>query len=191
LPLTLEDVSLTLDGYDAPLLAVSNVNGVQQINFQVPFELGGKDSARMVIQHGEDTTAPQTVRLSAQQPGIYTTDGTHAIAVHNSTFALVTDAEPLSEGETVFVYAAGLGGVTNPPPTGEAAPASPLAYAIAHMRVRLGGVDCEVPFAGLAPGFAGVYQINFQVPPGVPSGPVDLEVSAANIYAPMVKLPMR
>ena len=37
-------------------------------------------------------------------------------------------------------------------------------------KVTIGGVDAEVSFSGLAPGNAGQYQINVQVPNGVKPG---------------------
>ena len=35
----------------------------------------------------------------------------------------------------------------------------------------IGGVDASVSFAGLAPGFVGLYQVNAMVPGGVVAGP--------------------
>jgi hypothetical protein len=36
--------------------------------------------------------------------------------------------------------------------------------------VEVGGVSTTPTYVGLAPGIAGVYQVNFQVPAGAPSG---------------------
>jgi uncharacterized protein (TIGR03437 family) len=50
--------------------------------------------------------------------------------------------------------------------------------------VTLGGVPCEVTFAGLAPTLVGVYQINFRVPAGVASGLASVVVRAGGVDAP-------
>ena len=66
--------------------------------------------------------------------------------------------------------------------------ARPLATALADVRVKIGGVNCEVHFAGLAPGFTGVYQVNFRVPTGSAGGPRDLVVGANGVDSPAVKV---
>ena len=53
---------------------------------------------------------------------------------------------------------------------GVASPASPPARAVQTPRLQIGGRDAPVTFAGLAPGFAGVYQVNAVVPAGVAPG---------------------
>jgi uncharacterized protein (TIGR03437 family) len=40
--------------------------------------------------------------------------------------------------------------------------------------LRVAGVLCDLDYAGAAPGFVGVYQINFRLPAAVPSGLQDL-----------------
>ncbi|MEO8099076.1 MAG: PQQ-dependent sugar dehydrogenase [Acidobacteriota bacterium] len=191
LPPTMDGIALSMDGISAPLLSVSNLNGVEQVNFQVPFELQGRTSAALVISRAGASSAPQTVTLQAQQPGVYTLDGTRAIAVHNTSYTLVTDPSPLAAGEFAFLYASGLGAVTNAPVTGAAAASSPLARTVAQVHVTLGGLPCEVQFSGLAPGFAGLYQVNFRVPTGLAKGVYDLQLSVGAENAPVVKLPVQ
>jgi uncharacterized protein (TIGR03437 family) len=53
---------------------------------------------------------------------------------------------------------------------GRAAPASPLSSVVNPVAVTVGGVEAQVLFAGLAPGFSGLYQVNAFVPAGAPSG---------------------
>ena len=90
--------------------------------------------------------------------------------MHNADYTLATAARPLERDEYAFLYVSGLGAVANAPADGAGGPVSPPATAMADVRVTLGGVPCEVQFAGLAPGFAGVYQVNFRVPAGAAAG---------------------
>ena len=57
-------------------------------------------------------------------------------------------------------------------PDGAAAPASgnPLYQTVATASVTIGGVNAPVLFSGLAPGYVALYQVNVQVPEGVPTG---------------------
>jgi uncharacterized protein (TIGR03437 family) len=69
------------------------------------------------------------------------------------------------------VYATGLGLTLPPGRTGEAAPSSPLSQVVTPVQAQIGGLPAVVHFAGLAPGFAGLYQVNVQVPAGITPGP--------------------
>ena len=89
------------------------------------------------------------------------------------------------------MYAEGLGPVTNQPATGAGAPVAALAAALSDVRLSLGGVRCQVLFAGLAPELAGVYIVVFQVPSGVPSGVQDLALEAGAAKSPSVRVPVR
>jgi uncharacterized protein (TIGR03437 family) len=68
---------------------------------------------------------------------------------------------------------------------------SQLASTRTNFQVTLGGVACPVQYTGLAPGFVGVYQVNFQVPASVPSGNQDLIVSSGATSSPAVKVPVQ
>jgi uncharacterized protein (TIGR03437 family) len=87
--------------------------------------------------------------------------------------------QPAAPGDTLVVYLTGLGEATpngspsgTPLATGVVAPVSgnPLYETVAAPTVQLGGVAVTVLFSGIAPGTAGEYQIDFQVPTGVPEG---------------------
>jgi len=87
--------------------------------------------------------------------------------------------QPAAPGDYLVLYATGLGEVTpngdpsgTPLPTGVVAPVSgsPLYETTAAPTVQVGGVAATVLFSGVAPGTAGEYQIDFQVPTGVTEG---------------------
>jgi uncharacterized protein (TIGR03437 family) len=190
LPSTLAEVTVTIESIAAPLHVVANRNGQEQVNFQVPFEIAGRQEASVVVARAGASSAPVSVPVMPLMPAIYTAGGTSAVVVHNSDYSLVTAERPLQRGEDAFLYAAGLGPVTNQPVTGDGAPATALASATAEVQVTLGGVPCTVQFAGLAPGLVGVYQVNFQVHQSVPGGVQELVLTAGSETSPAVSVPV-
>ena len=97
----------------------------------------------------------------------------------SSAPALSNCGQPAAPGDYVVLYVTGLGEATpngstsgTPLATGTAAPSSgsPLYETTATPTVQIGGTPVTVLFSGIAPGFAGLYQIDFQVPMGVMEG---------------------
>ena len=171
LPTTLGGISAWIGGVPAPLFAVANVRGQEQINLQVPYEITGQTTVS--IQVNANGVLSNTVRVPVlpSHPGIFTVDGEAGAALHGASNALVTAANPAVANEVIAIYAAGLGPVSPAPKTGYPAPsAEPLARTATTPTVTIGGVGAPVLFSGLAPGFVGLYQVNAQVPGGVPPG---------------------
>ena len=133
---------------------------------------------------------PVTVPLSPTQPGLFTLDGTLAVAQH-ADFSLVTAERPAAPGEVVTLYAAGLGPVDGVfLSDGDPAPPSPLATTLIRVAVTIGGRPAETLFAGLAPGAVGLYQINVRVPSGLPPGEVEVTVQAGSALSCVARLPL-
>jgi uncharacterized protein (TIGR03437 family) len=90
-----------------------------------------------------------------------------AVIVH-ANGQLVTPANPASAGEVLVVYGTGTGGLVNPPETGAASRAEPLAVSRTLPEVILSGntgaVPATVHFMGMTPEFVGLVQLNIQLP---------------------------
>ena len=180
LPTQLRGTSVTLSGIAAPLFAIANVDGQGQINLQVPYELTGQATATVVVNNDGVSSDPVEVNILPAHPGVFTVDGTTGAILHASDFRLVSPADPAAPGEAVLVYATGLGPVSPAPATGAPASASPLSFTAIAPVVTVGGMVADVLFSGLAPEFVGLYQVNVEVPTGVPSGaaqPVEIIIN--------------
>lgn len=94
--------------------------------------------------------------------------------------------QPATAGDYLVLFVTGLGKATpNGDPngmqlkTGDIPPAdgSVLYQTVAKPSVTVGGLPANVVFSGIAPGFPGLYQIDFQVPAGVTGNDVPVTVS--------------
>jgi uncharacterized protein (TIGR03437 family) len=136
----------------------------------------------VAVSAGGVTSSAQKIPLVASAPGLFATNaagsGQGAIQVANTlVFAAPVgsipgaQARPANRGEDISIFCAGLGSVANQPLSGAPAPiAPPVATTAAMPAVTVGGLQANVTFSGLAPGFVGLYQVNARVPDNAPSG---------------------
>lgn len=178
LPTELAGVRVKINGILAPLLAVADVSGQQQINLQVPFEAASTADPLdvEVSQNGISAWVIQ-VKTKSTAPGIFTVDGTYGAIQHGADYSAVTPASPAQRREVVVLYGTGTGWVTPAVPSGMPAPMAPLAVTKTTPTVTIGGNPAEVLFSGLVPGFVTLYQLNVSVPDAVASGDQDVVVS--------------
>jgi uncharacterized protein (TIGR03437 family) len=191
LPTDLRGISVTVNGVPAPLFAIANVNGVEQINLQIPFEVTGQAKLTIVVTVNGAISNPVEVALQREQPGIFVADWTTGAGaiLHGADYALVSSSNAARRGEVVLIYATGLGPVRNAPATGRPASSSPLSETTVVPVVTFGGATAtEVLFSGLAPGYVGLYQVNVPIPTGAPSGSVDVVVIVSGQASTPVKL---
>ena len=165
---------LSIGGQDAPLFFSSD----GQINAQIPFELAADSQPQVVLRTGLSggsaaIAVPETITLARERPGIFTIsqDGTGQGTVLNEDSSSNSAGNPAARGSVVQIFATGLGATNPTVPSGQAAPgAEPLARVATPLEVRIGNLAATVHFAGLAPGFVGLYQINVEVPAAIETG---------------------
>ena len=111
--------------------------------------------------------------------------------VHASDFTLVTAANPASAGETLILYATGLGPTRPGVDPGKPFTASPQQIVNSPVEVLANGVNGDVFYAGGFPGSVDGYHVSFRLPAGIVSGQVSLRVTAAFIPGPEVKIAVK
>ncbi|MFN0102864.1 MAG: BACON domain-containing protein [Bryobacteraceae bacterium] len=154
-----------------------------QLNAQVPYNVTVDTQHQIWVKRGDAIGVVETVTVSVAQPGIFTKSlrgtGQGAI-VKQDGVTLAEPGTPARRGEVVVIYCSGLGPVTPAVKEGLPAPSSPLSGVVNPVTVTIGGQQAQVNFAGLAPGFSGLYQINAVVPAGAPTGDaVDVVIEVA------------
>jgi uncharacterized protein (TIGR03437 family) len=191
LPTTLGGATLSVGGRDVPLFFSSE----GQINAQLPFELASGTRPQAMVKLATGFTVPETIIVGASQPGIFAVNqqGTGQGAVLDKDGKLVGASAPAKAGDIVQVFCTGLGPTNPAVASGQAGPKSePLARVVAAVEARIGDKPAVVHFAGLAPGFVGLYQVNVQIPAGVAPGPaVSLVLTQSGVASNTVTLALQ
>ena len=187
-------VQVMVDGVLAPLGYVSPT----QINLVIPYSTPAQSFATFQVINNGATSNQVTVYTNGSAPGVFTTtaNGIGPAAITHADNSLVTQSNPAKAGETLVLYVTGLGAVTPAVPDGAAAPSNPLSTTNEQIGVEIEDGNGNfytgtVTFSGLTPGFAGLYQINFVVPSGVPSGQQWVNVFTADAYTSEAKINMQ
>jgi len=163
----------------------------RQINAIIPFGMPVNARQTLVVQKGSSITVPEPVTLAAAQPAIFTRNqgGTGQGIVVSPSGQFYDPGNPARPGDVIVIYCAGLGEVSPPVPAGAAAPATPLSLVTAKVSLVIGGREARVLFAGLAPGYAGLYQVNAIVPEDAPPGDaVPVVLTVADQASPTVTM---
>jgi uncharacterized protein (TIGR03437 family) len=173
LPTTLGGVRVFVSGYAAHLYFVSPL----QVNFLVPNYLLPGTVDVWVARDGMSGPAVQ-IKLDDAAPALFQTADGVPIAAHLD-WSLITSDAPAHAGEIIVVYAAGLGhvdsgagcqdnaGVYDDGPDGAFPPTAERLCGMSQFSVWMGGAPMDaglILYAGVAPGFAGVYQVNMRMP---------------------------
>jgi peptidyl-prolyl cis-trans isomerase A (cyclophilin A) len=200
-PTTLDEVSVTINGQPAFVNFVSR----GQINVQVPATATLSGDVPVVVSYLGQPSQTMMLRMRGLAPGLLAPasfrvdDRQYVVALRANSTTFISNgnipnvpAAPAAPGETITLYGSGFGAVT----PGSAAIAGVIASGTsaiaATLRVRIGGQDAALSYAGLAPGLVGVYQFNVVVPANAPSGDQRLEMTVDGEALPQtLYLPIR
>jgi uncharacterized protein (TIGR03437 family) len=161
-----------------------------EVTVQIPFELytdgGTRPPAQAFLTVSENGVAGGAIELGAQASRV------HVLVISRADGSLINFDHPVKSGEELVMYAFGLGLTTPAVLTGQATPDSApktsssfqlnfdyrsnappsgnYIYAGSCPSLLCDAINYPI-FSGLTPGFAGLYQVNFIVPPPPPGTP--------------------
>jgi uncharacterized protein (TIGR03437 family) len=180
MPTSLVNVEAYFEGWPVYLYYVSP----QQINFLVPSVLLPGNFNFWVARQG--TRGPiVTVTLQAAAPAMFQLPSGAVIATHIDG-SLVSSSAPATAGEVVTLWATGLGNTDPPLEDGMLPTAAQSIGQLNQLEVWINGAalnPAAILYAGVAPGFAGLYQVNVRLPPQLPANP-DIQLVLAGAPSP-------
>jgi uncharacterized protein (TIGR03437 family) len=142
------------DGAAVPPLLASDT----QINVQVPLTASGA----FEVESGTAALDNKPLTIVPCAPGVFTgPGGTGPVVASNQDGSVNSPSNPAPQGTVVTFYATGVGQ--------------------GPVTVSVGGSSAPVLFAGNAPGFVGITQINAQLPTGIATGTVPLAIQAGGV----------
>ncbi len=158
------------DGVPAPLFYVQ----ATQINAQVPYTVSGEYFTQIVVSYQGQLVGGLTLAVAPSAPGLF------AMAI-NQDGSINSSTAPAARGSVLAFYGTGEGLTNGPNVAGQAA-AAPYPVPLLPVTLAVDGIAAQLTFAGEAPNFSGLLQVDAVMPGGfIPSGavPVQLTVGAA------------
>jgi len=204
-PTTLgNNVTVLIDGIAAPIYYVSPA----AVSVLVPYEVSTFPIATLQIKNSVGASNIVTMYVNQTTPGIFTANPVGGIGdaamldfpASGAGYYIVSESKPAQPGDIVSLFLTGLGTPFPSNPDGALGTVDSLVQTIG---VDISGTDvpltCSACYLGLAPGEAGLYQINFQIPPlctatgqtgCVVSGANDMDISGPDSYTSEAVIPI-
>lgn len=170
LPPSFAGVSVSVNGKAAPVLFINS----DQINFQIPWETA-TGLATITVSSSGIQSASVKVSVVAAAPGLFY-QGKHAL-VQNSDYSLNSSSNPAKDGSLIIAYLTGAGAVSPTVGDGAPAPSNPPSEVTSTVTASIDSQPATVKFAGLAPDFVGLWQVDVIVPAGLAQGDYPLVIS--------------
>lgn len=188
-PLAIDSVSVSFDVPSAHLSVPGHLiyASATWINVQVPWELAGQPSVQVKVNVNFSPSNVFTIALAPVAPSFFLmADGN--VWARDLNYNAINASDPAHPGETIQIYANGLGPVTNQPASGDPAPNGPFAETPTPV-VVIGTQQATVLFSGLTPGSGTLYVLNVVVPPTLARpGTYPITVSLGGRTSPAAKI---
>ena len=188
LPEALGGTSIQIgDGFGGMIFVSPN-----QANVQSPFESTANTLGPITIFRSDLAISNRVeIEVESSQPSIFVAGGSLLPIVTDTNFQLVTPLRPVRTGDALIAFMSGLGVVEPFVGTGAASPTPPAV--VDGVTMIINEIVVTPLFAGLTPGFAGLYQLNFVVPEGVdgPGEPhLTIRVEVDGESSPEFRIPL-
>jgi len=187
LPNQLAAVNVYVGAEPAPLLYASPT----QINFVVPSDRIPGEFSVTVVRQGVNGP-PANITLVDAAPALFVMPDGYAIAQDwNTNYTVMTPDAPAHAGDTAVLYATGMGYTSPPWPSGEVAQSAAYITAMASFQLLLNGTAVDpklILYAGVTPGYSGLYQINFTIPASAGTNPEIRIRMGTQTSSPSIKL---
>jgi uncharacterized protein (TIGR03437 family) len=190
LPTNLAGTQVFVNNQAAPLYFTS----AGQIDFQVPFETAPGPATVRVDRNGQRGNSI-SVNIAASVPRfILFNGGPYAIMTTPNAVLTGIPTHPVKSGDVVVIYTIGFGPTIPPVKTGDPAPGKDPLAVVSGVQVcfrpnlPVSIENCnDAAFAGLSPGFVGLYQVNANIP-ALTAGNVQLTLVANGVVSNSVQL---
>jgi uncharacterized protein (TIGR03437 family) len=185
LPTTLADTQILVNGTPSPLFFVSP--GQDNIILPEALPTSGTANLMAIRPSTGQIVAGAEVSLATASPGLFTQGALGSgpvIAVNVQDGSVNSATHPALRNQYVILYGTGVGPVTNAPADGQPAAGQPASDFPTVLVASTGAtknpdgttttlpafIQATVTYSGLAPGFAGLWQINVLIPQDAQSG---------------------
>jgi uncharacterized protein (TIGR03437 family) len=179
--------SVILGGKQLPLSYTSG----GQVNVVVPYDVPVNTTQQLVVQNGQAISIPQAVVIAAAQPTILSPNGVAYIYVEAPDGTALPPNSAVTAGDTITLYCSGLGAVSPPVAAGSPASSTTLSNTVNPVTAMIGQTPATVLFAGLAPGWVQLYQVNIRIPSGLPSGKAVLTLAVSGQQSAPVSITVK
>ena len=173
-------VRILFNGVAAPLI-YEQANQVAAI---VPVAVAAASEVTVRAEYQGRAMSSFSLPVNSTRPGLFTMDqsGQGQGAILNQDASVNSNGNPAARGSIVVLYGTGQG-ASDPDWAEDELASSPLPKPLNPVTVKIGGQLAEVLYAGAAPGYAAVMQINARVPAKIQPGkavPVIVSVGPAS-----------